>query len=194
MSVQHEDPDVRAMSRLRDGDDLALDEIMDRWQRRLTSYLVRMTGSETVAIDLAEETFVRVYQSRTRYRPTGAFSTWLFAIASNLARHHLRWRLRHPSISIDAPAGEHSIAENLPASAPDPSVRLEEDERADAVRKAISELPPDLREVLILCEYEDMSYSQVAKIQSCSEKAVETRLYRARGILRKKLERWLRES
>jgi RNA polymerase sigma-70 factor (ECF subfamily) len=118
----------------------------------------------------------------------------LFAIASNLARHHVRWRLGHPSISIDAPAGEHSIVENLPASDPDPSVRLEEIERADAVRDAISELPPDLREVLILFEYEDMSYSQIAKIQSCSEKAVETRLYRARGILRKKLERWLRES
>lgn len=195
MSAPHEDPDVVAMSRLQGGDDLALNEIMDRWQRRLTSYLIRLTGSETVAVDLAQETFVRVYQNRIRYRPTGAFSTWLFAIASNLARHNIRWRLRHPAISIDAPAGtQHSIAEILPASDPDPRALLEKDERAEAVRDAISDLPPDLREALILFEYEDMSYDQIATIQGCSAKAVETRLYRARGILRKRLERWLRAS
>lgn len=195
MSAPHEDPDVVAMSRLQGGDDLALNEIMDRWQRRLTSYLIRLTGSETVAVDLAQETFVRVYQNRIRYRPTGAFSTWLFAIASNLARHHIRWRLRHPAFSIDATAGtQHSIAEILPASDPDPRALLEKDERAEAVRDAISDLPPDLREALILFEYEDMSYDQIATIQGCSAKAVETRLYRARGILRKRLERWLRAS
>ena len=72
------------MSRLREGDDLALNDIMDRWQSRLTGYLIRLTGSEAVAVDLAQETFVRVYGNRFRYRPSGAFSTWLFAIASNL--------------------------------------------------------------------------------------------------------------
>ena len=71
MSGPHEDPDVVAMSRLRGGDDLALNEIMDRWQRRLTSYLIRLTGSETVAIDLAQETFVRVYQNRVRVPSDG---------------------------------------------------------------------------------------------------------------------------
>ena len=178
------------MLRLRDGEDLALNEIIDRWQRRLTSYLLRLTGSEAVALDLAQETFVRVYQNRARYRPTGAFSTWLFAIASNLARHHIRWRMRHPSISIDAE--QPAIAEALSASDPDPSARLENNERANAVREAISRLPPDLREAVILFEYEDMSYDQIAKIQGCSVKAVETRLYRARGTLREKLDRWLR--
>ena len=99
-----EDSDVLAMSRLREGDDLALNDIMDRWQSRLTGYLIRFTGSEAMAVDLAQETFVRVYGNRFRYRPSGAFSTWLFAIASNLARHHIRWQLRHPTISLDAPA------------------------------------------------------------------------------------------
>jgi RNA polymerase sigma-70 factor (ECF subfamily) len=188
ISVLLEDPDVRSMSRLREGEDLALDEIMDRWQARLTSYLFRLTGSDTVALDLAEETFVRVYQSRERYRPTGAFSTWLFAIATNLARHHLRWRMRHAAISMDAPSERRSsVGEALSAPDPDPSARLENEERAIAVRGAISQLPPDLREALILFEYEEMSYEQIAKIQRCSVKAVETRLYRARGILRKKL-------
>lgn len=79
MSALPVDADIAAMRRLRDGDDLALNEIMDRWQRRLTSYLLRAIGNETVAIDLAQETFVRVYQSRDKYLPKGQFSTWLFA-------------------------------------------------------------------------------------------------------------------
>jgi hypothetical protein len=94
-----EDADSSAMRRLREGEDLALNEIMERWQRRVTSYLLRFTGNETVAIDLAQETFVRVYQARERYRPKAKFSTWLFAIASNLAREHLRWLRRHPRLS-----------------------------------------------------------------------------------------------
>ena len=192
MSEPQEDPNVRAMSRLREGEDLALDEIMDRWQGRLTSYLFRLTGNETVAIDLAQETFVRVYQHRERYRTTGAFSSWLFAIATNLARHHIRWKLRHHSISMDVPSVERApLVETLPAPDPGPGDRLENEERANAVREAVSQLPPDLREALILFEYEDMSYEQIAKIRRCSVKAVETRLYRARGILRGKLAQWL---
>jgi RNA polymerase sigma-70 factor, ECF subfamily len=188
----HEDVDVLAMSRLREGDDLALNEIMDRWQGRLTAYLIRFTGSEVVAVDLAQETFVRVYGNRFRYRPSGAFSTWLFAIASNLARHHTRWQLRHPTISMDAPAGiSGSFLESAQADDPDPRKHLEQTERAAAVREAIAELKPDLREALILFTYEDMSHEQIATIQRCSTKAVETRLYRARAALRRKLARWL---
>ena len=192
MSGIEEDSDVLAMSRLRQGDDLALNEIMDRWQIRLTGYLLRVTGNEAVAVDLAQETFVKVYGNRFRYRPSGTFSTWLFAIASNLARHHIRWKLRHPAISIDTSAGtKHWVFEGVPSADPDPRIRLEQDERARAVRDAITELVPDLREVLILFTYEDMSYEQIATIQRCSTKAVETRLYRARALLRKKLEPWL---
>ena len=180
------------MSRLREGDDFALNDIMDRWQTRLTGYLIRLTGSEATAVDLAQETFVRVYGNRFRYRASGAFSTWLFAIASNLARHHLRWQLRHPTISMDAAAGTSgSLLESVPGADPDPRVRLERAERAEAVREAIAELAPDLREALILFTYEDMSYEQIATIQRCSTKAVETRLYRARALLRRKLTRWL---
>ena len=159
---------------------------------RLTGYLIRLTGSEAIAVDLAQETFVRVYGNRFRYQPSGAFPTWLFAIASNLARHHVRWQLRHPTISADAAAGTSgSVLESVQAADPDPRASLERAERTKAVREAIAELAPDLREALILFTYEDMSYEQIAMIQRCSNKAVETRLYRARALLRKKLTRWL---
>jgi RNA polymerase sigma-70 factor (ECF subfamily) len=187
-----EDPDISAMRRLGEGQDLALNEIMERWHRRVTSYLLRLTGSESVAMDLAQETFVRVYQSRTRYRPAAKFSTWLFAIASNLAREHFRWLKRHPVSSLDETHdGARPLGELLPAHGRNPSEAAEDVERITAVRNAVMSLPEDLRTVVLLFEYEDMSYEQISEITGCSRKAVEMRLYRARNILREQLKRLL---
>jgi RNA polymerase sigma-70 factor (ECF subfamily) len=124
-------------------------------------------------------------------RPTGAFPTWLFAIATNLVRQHFRWLKRHPTVSMDSAdplADERPLGEQHPA---EPTNPVEADERARSVRRAISALPQDLREAVLLFEYEDLSYEEIAKIAGCSRKAVETRLYRARAILREKLQNWL---
>jgi len=192
MTAFPEDADSLAMLRLREGEDLALNEIMERWQRRVTSYLLRLTRSETVAVDLAQETFVRVYQSRKRYRPEAKFSTWLFAIASNLAREHFRWLKRHPTVSLnEADEAERPLSERVAADGLNPSEAAEHIEQTRAVRDGVMSLPNDLREAVVLFEYEDMSYEQISAITGCSRKAVETRLYRARGILRERLKRWL---
>jgi RNA polymerase sigma-70 factor (ECF subfamily) len=192
MTELPEDVDGSAMRRLREGEDLALNEIMERWQKRVTSYLLRLTGSEIVATDLAQETFVRVYQSRNRYRPAGKFSTWLFAIASNQARERFRWLKRHPTASLnDADKAERPLSERVAADGLNPSEEVEKAEHAKAVRDAVMFLPDDLREAVVLFEYEDMSYEQISAITGCSRKAVETRLYRARGILRERLKRLL---
>lgn len=192
MTTFAEDTDWAAMRRLRGGEELALNEIIERWQRRVTSYLLRLTASETVAIDLAQETFVRVYQSRERYRPSAKFSTWLFTIASNLAREHFRWLKRHPTASLNtADEAARPLSERIAAEGLDPSEAVENVEQTTAVREAVMSLPNDLREAVVLFEYEDMSYEQISAITGCSRKAVETRLYRARGILRERLKRWL---
>jgi RNA polymerase sigma-70 factor (ECF subfamily) len=192
MTAFPEDADISAMRRLREGEDLALNEIMERWHRRVTSYLLRFTGNETVAIDLAQETFVRVYQSRKRYRPEAKFSTWLFAIASNLAREHFRWLKRHPTASLnEADEAERPLSERVAADGLNPSEAAENIEQTRAVRDAVMSLPNDLREAVVLFEYEDMSHEQISAIVGCSRKAVETRLYRARGILRERLKHWL---
>jgi len=146
MTAFPEDADISAMRRLREGEDLALNEIMERWHRRVTSYLLRFTGNETVAIDLAQETFVRVYQSRKRYRPEAKFSTWLFAIASNLAREHFRWLKRHPTASLnEADEAERPLSERVAADGLNPSEAAENIEQTRAVRDAVMSLPNDLR-------------------------------------------------
>ncbi len=185
------DSDTAAMARLQAGDDIALNELMDRWRARVINYLIRMVANEATAVDLAQETFVRVYRARLGYQPASRFSTWLFAIATNLARHHLRWQRRHPAVSLDETDDESSLHGRIPSASGTPSGDAIKAERAAAVKEAIGSLPQDLREAIILFEYEDMSHAEIAAVVGCSAKAVETRIYRARQILRKQLQPFL---
>ena len=186
------DTDAALMLALKDGDDLALNEIMRRWQTPLVSFIFRHVGNHSDALDLAQETFVRVYESRARYQPSAKFSTWLFTIASNLCRNLARWRERHPTVSLDAPTDQDNagLGSVIPAPVESPSDSAERNDLASAVRQHIHALPHDLKTAVILFEYDEMSHEEIGQVLGCSAKAVETRLYRARKILREALLRW----
>lgn len=176
------------MSRLAQGDDLALNLLMDRWGERVAAFLHRMTGSHDAAVDLAQETFVKLYQARDRYRPNGVFSTYLFSIAANLARNHARWKGRHPTLSLDATPEEGGAAvPELADACQTPEQAAVTSEKVRAVHQAFLSLPPDLREAMTLFVYEGMGYAEIAAVSQCSPKAVETRIYRARQILKEQL-------
>jgi RNA polymerase sigma-70 factor (ECF subfamily) len=180
--------DHELMARLADGEDTALNDLMDRWGGRVAAFLHRMTGKREIAADLAQETFVNLYQARERYRPRGNFSTWLFSIASNLARNHARWNRRHPTESSDAePDAGGGILSQLsdPGLPPDEAAKAVE--RVRAIHAAFLVMPADLREAMSLFVYEGLSYADIAAIAQCSPKAVETRIYRARQLLREQL-------
>ena len=183
------------MARLIGGRDAALNDLMERHAGPLHGFLQRMLNDEDSARDLAQETFVRVYQHRARFRPDGNFSTWLYTIAANLARNHLRWRSHRQHDSLDAPLNDKSttLGEVLPGADLSPGGALEASERAAAVRAAVNDLPDELRESLVLAEWEEKSVAETATILDLTPKAVETRLYRARKQLREKLSRWLRD-
>lgn len=181
-------PDSELMSRLAAGDDLALNALMERWSGRVSAFLFRMTGRREVAMDLAQETFVKLYQARARYRPQGGFSTYLFAIAANLARNHARWMARHPTVSLDAtdPDGADTFPEPAdPGHTPGEAALARE--QAAAVQRAMLALPPDLREALTLFAHQGLGYAEIARLAGCSSKAVETRIYRARQLLKQQL-------
>ncbi len=175
------DSDIVAMKRLADGDDLALNEIMDRWRDKVAAFLQRMTGDAATAEDLAQETFVRLYQSCGSYSPKAAFATYLFRIAANLARNHQRWRSRHPTVSIEDGLG---ALRDWPGGGAAPDEQAESTDSLRQVEAAVAALPSELREAILLFTYEDMSYAQIAAALRCSEKAVETRIYRARQMLK----------
>ena len=181
-----DEQDEQDMARLIAGHDAALNDLMERHAQRLFHYLLRSLQDESDAADLAQETFVRLYQSRAKFDTRQQFSTWLYAIASNLVRDRYRWRSRHPQISLDAknPATGIDFRETLPEQKPSPSETVQAEERADAVRRAVAALPEELRVPLILAEYEERSQAEIGEILKCSAKAVETRIYRARQQLR----------
>jgi RNA polymerase sigma-70 factor (ECF subfamily) len=188
-----DDQDRSDMARLAAGQDAALDELMARHAERLTHFLFRLLQNETEAADVAEEAFVRVYLHRAKFRRGKKFSTWLYTIATHLARDLQRQRARHPHVSLDSlPEGTtYNFKENLPETTPDPGEHLEAHERAEAVRLAIAALQEELRVPLILFVYEEQSHAEIAEVLDCSSKAVEMRLYRARQQLRERLEKSL---
>jgi RNA polymerase sigma-70 factor, ECF subfamily len=185
----NEEQDLRDMTRLAAGHDAALNDLMGRYSQKIYHYLLRSLQNEDDAADLAQETFVRVYQNRTRFDPQQKFSSWLYAIASNLIRDRFRWRSRHPQVSMDAEAHETetSLKDALEAEGATPDETMEINERAQAVRDSVAALPEDLRQPLILAVYEGLSQAEIALILNCSVKAVETRIYRARNQLRSSL-------
>jgi RNA polymerase sigma-70 factor (ECF subfamily) len=183
-----ETTDSDLMSRLAAGEELALNTLMARWSERVAAFLFRMTGHRETAVDLAQETFVRLYQSRGRYRPQGNFSTWLFAIAVNLARNHARWTARHPTVSLDAEGSDGAGSAPEPANPdPSPAAGAITREATAEINAAVRSLPAELKEALTLFVYEGLPYAEIAKLAHCSTKAVETRIYRARQILKEQL-------
>jgi RNA polymerase sigma-70 factor (ECF subfamily) len=185
--------DVADMQRLVAGGDSALNNLMERHSERLFHYLVRQLQDESDAAEIAQESFVRVYQHRARFDSRQKFSTWLYTIATNLARDRLKWRSRHPQVSLDGVLTETNLPmkDVLPDSKPSPDDVLCSNERVQAVREAIRKLPEDLRTALILSEYELMPNAEIASLSNCSVKAVESRIYRAKQRLRASLDgRW----
>jgi RNA polymerase sigma-70 factor (ECF subfamily) len=126
-------------------------------------------------------------------RPDTKLSAWLFTTLTNLCHNHHRWKRRHPTVALDAPSapdaeGEsHAPRDALAADQLTPDRRLERDETLLAVRAAIARLPHELKVTLLLHHYDRLSYREIGQITGCSERGVETRLYRARGQLKQML-------
>ncbi len=188
-----DEQDGRDMARLAAGHNAALNDLMARRAERLFHYLVRAVQDEDDAADLAQETFVRVYQNRKKFDAGRNFSTWLYAIASNLVRDRYRWRTRHPQVSLDAEneATGNEFAASLPDQNPLPSETVQAHERAAAIRRGVAALPEQLRVPVVLSQYEEKSHAEIGAILRCSAKAVEVRIYRARQQLRASLSQLL---
>jgi RNA polymerase sigma-70 factor (ECF subfamily) len=177
--------DEALMEALQNGDDHALATLMHRWELGVKAFLLRLGVPSSDVEDVAQEAFVRLYQKRDRYRAGAAFKPWLLTVAGNLGRNRLRWRFRRREDSIEAmdaaqPGGFDPVD---PAARP-ASHLAEKANLARDVRKAVNALPDNLRQAVLCVELEDLSYAEAGQVMGCSAKAVETRLYRARELLR----------
>ena len=173
------------------GDEDAFAELVSRYRNQITSYIYRMTNDYDGAVDLAQETFVRVYRAADRYQTTYAFSTYIYRIATNLAISELRKRKRRRLVSLTGFFESRDGAEpqefNPIDEKPLADTELVATERRQAVQRAISTLPEKYRAPLILRDVDGKSYEEISRILQTSEGTVKSRISRARGFLREKM-------
>lgn len=173
------------------GDEDAFSEIVGRYKNPLTNYLYRFLNDYEEAVDLTQETFVRVYFAIDRYHTDFAFSTYIYRIATNLAISELRKRKRRKLMSLTGlfAGDEESDVEFQPTDGkPLADSDLIDDERDKTIARAITSLPPKYRVPIILRDIEGLSYEQVAEIMKLGLGTTKSRISRARGLLRTKLD------
>lgn len=176
------DEDVRLMLAFAGGDEAAFDLLFDRWSGRLLRFLERMVRDPAVAEELLQESFLRVHRARNRYQPQARFSTWLYAIAANVARNELRRPFRrspHESTDAERDGSPLVLVSNAPAS----DEVVEARRRGEAVETALEGLPERQRSALWLSAVEGLSYAEVAVTLETTEKSVKALVHRARLAL-----------
>ena len=148
----------------------------------LYGYAMMLTRNRARAEDLTQDTYVRALEAASRLRENSNVKGWLFTIMRNLWLNELRkHRSTPPLVEID---NDPHTAESIPGGSPNSYEILTSTQDADMVRHAIEQLPSDAREIIVLREYEDLSYQQIAEILDCPPGTVMSRLARARAKLR----------
>jgi len=181
------EPDAELMLRVKEGDAASFALLLERHRAPVIHFVFRMVQNQAVAEELAQEAFLRVYRARLSYEPTAKFTTWLFRIAMHLALNSIRdGRNERSQESLDVGTGEtatRQVRDRRPTVEQDLlyQVRLEE------VRAAVEALPAKQRAAVLMHKYQEMEYSQIAKVLSCSESAVKSLLFRAYETLRARL-------
>ncbi len=181
----------------RNGDESAYAEIIDRYKGPITNYLYRFLNDYEEAVDLAQETFVRVYFAIDRYHQKYAFSTYIYRIATNLAISEFRKRKRRRILSLTGlfQTDEDSDAEfQPPDERPHPDAQLLDAERSQMIEKAIASLPPKYRVPVILRDIEHRPYDEIAEILELGLGTTKSRISRGRALLKEKLERYFPEK
>jgi len=187
-----EDQDILWMLRVAQGDTVAFEQLIEVHQARVVRTIVKMLGDELDAEDIAQQVFLRVWNSAHRYQPTAKFTTWLFKITRNLVLNEMRRRKRHPVTALEhEEEGHHFQAVDHQAQTPDESLVTEEIQ--GAIAQAIESLPEPQRMAIILRRYEEMPYEEIAEVLKISVSAVKSILFRARTELRVQLKKYLED-
>jgi RNA polymerase sigma-70 factor, ECF subfamily len=176
--------DSQVVARTLEGDTRGFTELVERYQSRLLNFVYRTTGDRERAEDLVQETFIRVHRHLHRFDQTKKFSTWIYTIASNLAKNELRNRSRNPLVLFQA-IRKSWEADNRPLEWEDNTYRPDDLFRKRHLREiidtAVAELPEHHRSVFVLRELEGKTYEEIAEITGCNLGTVKSRLNRARN-------------
>ena len=181
------DYDAELMLRVKEGDSTSFGVLLEKYRLPVVHFLYRMVQNHAVAEELAQEVFLRVYRSRSSYEPTAKFTTWLFRIATHLALNALRDTKNEKSQERLDDDSSEMPSRQVSDRRPTVEEHMLYEARMDEIRQAIRTLPDKQRAAVLMHKYQEMEYSQIAKVLNCSESAVKSLLFRAYETLRGRL-------
>lgn len=181
------------IEKIREGDPAAFEEIFNKYKSKVISLAFRFIGEKTAAEDIAQEVFIKIYEKKVRVDPKSKFSTWLYRVTVNTALDEVRKRKHRPDSSpqeMPDQEGEKILfIESIRDPKTDsPDTVLAKKELASLIQKEVDRLPEKFRLPMILYQFKEMSYREIAQMIGITEKAVEKRLYHAKEQLRKRLQ------
>jgi RNA polymerase sigma-70 factor, ECF subfamily len=181
--IDRDSPDETLLSRIAGGDAEALGALFRRRQQNVYRFVLHLTGSPAMADDVTQDVFVTVIRDARKFEAgRAAVPAWLCGIARNFVRRRLA--VDRGAASIDADDGLEAA---LPAASPDPLQDLTSNEAIEALRRAVLSLPLRYREVVVLCDLQELSYADAAMALSCPLGTVRSRLNRGRALLTAKM-------
>ena len=186
-----QDLDAKLMLRFKDGDAGAFDSLFSRHMRRIINFAYRFVRNREIAEELAQEIFIKVYESAAKYKVKARFTSWLYKIATNVCLNEIRkpqFRARHRSLSAPRFDGDEDEDMQMEFGASKgPDAILERKNLARVLKSALEEIPEKQRLAFILNKYQELSYAEVADVLGCSEKAVKSLIHRAKEALAERL-------
>lgn len=172
------------VQRVLDGDVNEYEKLVLEYQKNVYNLALRMTGNAEDAADMAQEAFIKAYNSLASYRGDSRFSVWLYRIVSNVCLDFLRARKRRQTVSLSVVDDEGEETELMISDeSASPEKLMERSMTRDAVRRGLQELTPEYRQILILRELQGMSYDEIAETLGLESGTVKSRIFRARKKL-----------
>ena len=179
--------DKKLVKRVQKGDKGAFDLLVLKYQHKIVNLVMRYVRDPELALDIAQEAFIKAYRALPRFRGDSAFYTWMYRIAVNTAKNHLAAQRRRPmDVELDLQDPEQYDLHAKLKETDTPEGVLLSNELKDTVERAIAALPEDLRTAIILRELEGMSYEEIAQTMECPVGTVRSRIFRARDAISKK--------
>jgi RNA polymerase sigma-70 factor (ECF subfamily) len=161
--------------------------LVRRWERQIYGLALRMMGREEEARDVCQETFLAAYRNLSRFRGEAKFSSWVYRIALNACHSRLRRNGAVAEFSLDSTDDEGRRLEIADDSAEPVSDRLHRNQRVALVRRALQALPAEMRQVIVMKEYEELTFAEIAEVLSLPVSTVKSRLYTGLQLMRAKL-------
>ena len=180
--------DTKLMLRVKEGDQSAFREIVEKHQKSIMNLCARFIGNQEDAEEIAQDVFIRLLRYADSYQPRAKLSTYLYRIAVNLSLNRVRDNKWKRYVTLDSTQARGSLVDKAVSHAPDKL--FEQKEESEAIRRIVDALPSNQKTAVILKRFEGLSYAEIAEVMKISVSAVESLLFRAKQTLRTRLQNY----